>query len=39
MNKKATPVIIVVVIAIFIALQAFFTVDETEASYPVIDPS
>ena len=32
MNKKATPLIIVAVIAIFIVLQAFFTVDETEVA-------
>lgn len=32
MNKKSTPLIILVVIAIFIILQAFFTVDETEVA-------
>ena len=32
MNKKGTPIIILAVIAIFVILQAFFTVDETEVA-------
>ena len=32
MNKKLTPIIIVLVIGIFVVLQAFFTVDETEVA-------
>ncbi len=32
MNKKATPLIVLVVIAVFVILQAFFTVDETEVA-------
>ena len=32
MNKKSTPIIVFFVIAIFVVLQAFFTVDETEVA-------
>ena len=32
MNKKVTPIIVLVIIAIFVILQAFFTVDETEVA-------
>jgi len=32
MNKKITPVIVAFVIGIFVVLQAFFTVDETEVA-------
>ena len=32
MNKKGTPIIILAVISIFVILQAFFTVDETEVA-------
>ena len=32
MNKKGTPIIILAVIAIFVILQAFFTVDETKVA-------